>query len=510
MDKRGQMTALDRIIGAVNPQRALKRYEARRKLDILNSGYGNYGANTHKTSVRGWQIGGGDSRIDIEENLPILRQRSRDVYMGIPLATSALKTYRTSVVGAGLSLKPKIDAAALGITEQQTEELERQITREWDLWADSTDCDAARLSNFYELQQLAFLNWMMSGDVLTLLPVWSRPGSVYDLRINLIEADRCATPPEEQRTDSDRVVDGVVRNRRGEVIAYYIARRHPMGYGGAQGYDRVAAYGRRTGRRNVLHLMNRERIGQVRGVPLLAPVIESLKQIGRYTEAELVAAVVAGYTTVFLQSGAGDNPLGQMIPEEEQIDQRDSSTIEMAPGAIVELPFGETANAVTPGRPNTSFDGFVGAICKQIGAALELPQELLLKMFTASYSASRGALLEAWKTFDMFRDWMASGFCQPIYEEWMAEAVAKGRISAPGFFTDPLVRKSYTRAEWYGPSRGQLDPLKEVNAAEARISAGLSTATKEAMEMTYTDFSDNMKQRARELAMAPEATQTEP
>ena len=500
------MNIFDRVVTAVSPEAGLKRLGARKRIELLeNSGYSNYGASHSKKSMKGWLYGGGSSKEDIEDNLPTLRQRSRDAYMGIPMATGALKTYRTSVIGAGLSLKPKIDAEALNITEEQAEQLEKQILREWNLWADSTDCDAARLSNFYEQQQLAFLNWMMSGDVIALLPAWKRPGSVYDLRINLIEADRIFTPTE--KTWDDKVVDGVEKNDRGEVVAYYIAKTHPLAQNGyQQEWDRVLAYGNRTGRRNVLHLMNRERIGQVRGVPLIAPVIEALKQLGRYTEAELVAAVISGYLTVFIEkeSNTPESPLGEMIPEEQQIDREDPATIEMAPGAIVDLNEGEKANAVSPGRPNSNFDGFVSAISKQIGAALELPQELLMKMFNSNYSGSRGALLEAWKTFDMFRDWMVSGFCQPVYEEWMAEAVAKGRIRAPGFFSDPAIRKCYTNAEWYGPSRGQIDPKKEVEAAQLRVENGFSTATKEAMELTGTDYSDNMKQRKKEFRMMQE------
>lgn len=101
-------------------------------------------------------------------------------------------------------------------------------------------------------------------------------------------------------------------------------------------------------------------------------------------------------------------------------------------------------------------DGFVTSICRQIGAALEIPYELLLKNFTSSYSASRGALLEAWKMFKMRRDWLSNGFCQPIYEEFLAEGIAKGRIYAPGFFADPMARKAYCGAEWNGPSQGQI------------------------------------------------------
>ena len=504
------MNVFDRAIAAVSPKSALKRAVVRKQLDVLNSGYSNYGASHAKKSMVGWMYGGGSSREDIEENLPTLRERSRDLYMGVPLATGALKTYRTSVIGAGLSLKPKVDYEALQITEEQAEKLEKNITKEWNLWADSTECDASRLSNFYELQQLAFLNWCMSGDVITLLPVWKRKGSIYDLRINLIEADRCYTPPGKNAVD-DRIVDGVERNGRGEVVAYYIAKNHPKSKkGGMTGQDftRVEAYGSRTGRRNVLHLMNRERIGQVRGVPILAPVIESLKQLGRYTDAEIIAAVISSYQTIFIEKDAetSEEPFGEIIPVEQQVDREDRGTVEMGAGAIIDLAPGEKANLVSPGRPNTAFDGFVSSICKQIGAALELPQELLLKMFTSSYSASRGALLEAWKTFDMFRDWMASGFCQPIYEMWLCEAVAKGRISAPGFFMDPAIRKAYSGCEWYGASRGQLDPKKEVEAAQMRVESGFSTATKEAMELTGTDYTDNMHQRKREIAMMQEAT----
>lgn len=502
------MNVLERAIAAVSPEKALKRECARRKLDaVSNSGYGNYGANRHKNSTKGWFYAGGSSREDIEDNLPTLRQRCRDLYMGEPLATGAIKTYRTSVVGAGLSLKPKLDPEALGITEQQAADVEKQIMQEWSLWADSTDCDGARQSNFYELQQLAFLNWMMSGDVLVLLPTWKRTGSIYDLRINLVEADRVSTPTEKRNDLDDKIVDGVERDKNGEVVAYHISRRHPLGrIGGNQKWDRVEAYGKRTGRRNAILLYNRERIGQVRGVPILAPIIEALKQIGRYTEAELTAAVVAGLTTTFIETeDPGGNLLGEAVPEEMQVDAGNEATVEMTAGGIVELAPGEKANAVTPGRPNGNFDGFVASICKQIGAALELPQELLLKQFTASYSASRGALLEAWKTFNMYRDWMASGFCQPIYEEWLREAVAKGRVKAPGFFADPAIQRGYSAAEWYGPSQGQLDPVKEVNAAALRVQNGFSTRTKEAMELTSTDFADNCKELRQETEMQKNA-----
>lgn len=510
-----KQNALDRLIGYISPQKALDREYARFKLDFVqNSGYGNYGASRTKKSLRGWVDDGGSALEDIHDHATTLRTRSRDLYMGVPLANGALKTYRTNVVGSGLTPKPTIDGEALGMTEEQAQELEKQISREFNLWADSVNCDAERLSTFYGLQQLAFLNWLMSGDVFAVLPMKQRPGSTYELCIQLIEADRVCTPGDYAgvgiETDT-KIVGGVEVDESGEVVAYHIAKHHPLSYRGLsnvkQSWIRVEAFGRQTGRRNILHIMTRERIGQRRGVPMLAPVIEELKQIGRYTEAEVVAAVISGYITVFIETENANAaiPLGELAPEEALVDAGDKNSIELGPGSIVDLAPGEKISTVAPGRPNTSFEGFVSAIAKQVGASLELPYEMLMKQFTASYSASRAALLEAWKSFTMWRDWMVEKFCQPIYEEWMAEAVAKGRINAPGYFSDVAVRKAYSSAQWYGPTQGQLDPVKEVEAAELRITSGFSTRTKEAAELTGTDFADNVRAAKAETKMMKEA-----
>lgn len=216
------MNTFDRMIAAVSPQRAVKRAAARRKLEILDSGYSNYGASQTKKSMLGWLYGGGSAKEDIQENLSVLRQRCRDLYMGVPLATGALKTCRTNVVGAGLRLKSQIDYEALGMDEETARDLERKIEREFSLWADSPACDLERLDNFYELQQLAFLNWLMSGDVIATLPVTKRVNCPYDLRICLIEADRLSNP---NGTVDPHFVGGVETNDAGEVIAYHMPGR---------------------------------------------------------------------------------------------------------------------------------------------------------------------------------------------------------------------------------------------------------------------------------------------
>lgn len=424
--------------------------------------------------------------------------------MGAPFATSALKTTRTNVVGSGLKLKSQIDADFLGLTEEEADLWETNAEREFSLWADSINCDLQRMNNFYELQQLVFLSYLMSGDCFVTLPVLKRANMPYDLRINLIEADRVCSP---QSVKDKDISGGVEFNEIGELVAYHIVNIHPLSNSNKKKeWIRIEAFGSKTGRQNILHLMEAERPGQRRGVPILAPVIESLKQLDRYSDAELMSAVVSGMYTIFVQSKSNDSepPFGEVIPEELQVDSEDETSYELGNGAIIALGEGEEIKEANPARPNTAFDGFVTSICRQIGSALEIPYELLTKHFTASYSASRAALLEAWKMFKMRRTWLANDFCQPIYEEWLAEAVAKGRIYAPGFFDDPLIKKAYCGAEWNGPTQGQIDPLKEVNAATKRVEEGFSTRAKETVELTGGDFYKNHRQRVKEERMRRE------
>jgi lambda family phage portal protein len=504
----------DRVVEWLNPVGALRRRHARLALAITNSGYSHGGASSSKTSMKGWTWRGGDAKTDIELNLPTLRQRSRDLYMNSGIARAALGRLQTNVIGTGLRLRALPDAEVLGMDRDKASEWARRVEREWALWAESRDCDGMGLNTFDELQQIAFISWLHSGDAIALLPLRPLPWASSDLRIDLIEADRVSTPRD---MSSDPLLhDGVETDESGRVIAYHICNMHPLGMGSAGGakqeWVKIPARGSVTGRYNVLHLMAGERCAQYRGVPILAPVIESCKQLSRYHEAELMAAVIAAFYTVFIKSETPQNPLGEAFVDETAAEQESGQSTQdtenqlgLGNGAVLALNPGEDISIANPGRPNAAFEGFVNAVSREIGAAINVPSELLLLQFTSSYSASRAALLEAWKGFRMWRRWMSVDFCQPIYTEWLTLAVLTGRIEAPGMLEDPLIAQAWTRAEWNGPAAGQIDPMKEVQAATMRVEQGFSTRTRETAEMTGGDYEANIDSLADEQARREQA-----
>lgn len=475
------------------------------------SGYGDAGASWRKRSLKSFIANSLSSHEDIDWNNQTMRQRSRMLYMAAPLATSAIKTNRTNVIGCGLILQAKPDAEILGLSQGKAAAWKTRTEAEFRLWArKKQSCDATGINNFYGLQQLALMSWLLSGDVFVVFKQKEpTPLCPYSLRLHLIEADRVMTPLTSGNAslyvtdginpdNKNRIFDGVEVDSDGAIVAYHISNHYPNQINtDPTKWARVEAYGELTGLPNILQIMDSERPEQYRGVSYLAQVIEPMLQMRRYTESELTAALIESFFTAFVltEGNASENPYNEA--GEPQISSSDDE-YEMGPGQINIMKPGEDIKFAEPTRPSSGFDAFMRNLCEQCGAALEIPADLLMKAFNASYSASRAALLEAWKAFKMRREWFVADFCKPVYETWLAEAVARGRIQAPGFFSDPIIREAWLGSEWIGPSQGQLDPVKEIEAEIKAVEHGFSTHEQSTIKLNGGQWDANMRQIADE------------
>lgn len=482
----------------------------RHKTSRINKGYSETGASYTRKALKGFTAKSGSPNEDINYNLRTLRQRSRVLAMSGGLALSALKTNRTNVIGMGLIPKPAIDKDVLGLTNEEAKAWQDNTEKEFALWAENKNhCDAIGMNDFYKMQQLVFLSSLMNGDCFTLMQRDEEDTNKlmpYSLRLNIVEADRVQTPTSngsctlalstdgKNSTNNNRIYDGVEVNKRGKAVAYHIRNNYEWEINAdPTEWKRVEIYGKKTGLYNVIHTMcDVERPGQYRGIPLIAPVIEMILQIRRYTDSELTAAVVESLFTAFVKTEArvDELPFNEVSNGEEPI-MTDDTEYEMTPGNVITLKPGEDVTFGDPKRPAGGFPAFVEAIAVQIGASLEIPKEMLLKQFNSSYSASRAALLEFWKLVKMRREWFVSDWCRPVYENWMYEAVARGRIKAPGFFDDPIKRMAWLGAEFRGPSQGMLDPTKEIQAEQMMCENGFSTRSDSAIRLNGSEYDKN-------------------
>ena len=499
---------------------------------IKNSGYSTGGASPTKKTLKTYLPQHYSAKEDIDRNLKTLRDRAHDLVINSPVGAAAVNTQATNVISSGLKVFPRIKYNVLGVTPEFAREWSRKTKQEFELWANSAlGCDYLRRNNFAELQHIAFASYLVDGDSFCLFRRREpTPDNPYSLRLQLIDAQRVSNPVtsggamsysnvEMKRLNSNnRIVNGIEVDKDGAVVAIWVSNRiwdEPTTIMPELTWRRVRWYGWRTGCRNVLHICHDTRPDQFRGVPLLAPVIETLKQISRYGDAELSSAIVKSFFSVFfVQPSQGNYTLNEMLGEDDEDEWEispdgkkrrkacvDVDEYRLGVATIGALPRGVDVKAIDANNAQSTFEPFMGAFLKQVGAAVNIPYEVLMKNFTASYSASRAALLQAADEFRQRKAWFIQDFCAPVYEQFLAEAVALGRIDAPGFFDDPVKRAAWSTADWRNETSHFLDPVKETQAMILRLNAGLSTYAQEISEATGQDFNDVMETLAQERAL---------
>lgn len=466
--------------------------------DTLMSASYDATSRTHRT-LKEWnpQIKDADSELAYERDTLI--SRSRDIVRNNAVAKAVFVVFGKNVIGPGLTFQSRIQNEILGLEKDKVAETESQIEREWESWSDSVDCSMSRDMTFKQMQLVVFHSALESGDCFGLLPSFRRPGDDYSLKVQLIEADRVCN---KFGTTGDRVAEGIERDVYGGIKQYHIKTVHPGNSIRAFSSDTtqwktVRAFGKDTGLPNVLHVCERSRPNQTRGVPVLAQAIISLKNFEDYVRSELVAANVASAFTGFIKTPQGVG-FGEMKTNDGETRAYDPDETYMSPGSLLKLLPGDDVSFGNPGRPNPAVGPFLDVIGKLIGASVGIPWQVVMATYDRSYSAGRSAQLDAWGTFLGHRMRVIEQFNKPVFKKWFFEAVTRGKINAPGFLGgSKVIQNAYLNGMWNGPTMPSVNPVQDVTASKMKVAEGFSTVNQESAKYG-SDGDANHRQRVKE------------
>lgn len=465
---------LEKAIKYVSPSWALNRAQTSAKLQAFES---YKGASLHRRQSYHWTPFSSSADSEIAHGtLDVLRTRSQDLYKNHPLGKAAIDRQVINVIGTGLWPEPVIEAKPLGITEDQAKELEATAKTEWAIF--SQECDLRRTFSFNGLIEIAFKSALLRGDVFVNTPMVRYPGQTYSTKLQLIEADRVSNP--NLALDTVKMMGGIEKGANGDPAAYHVLDHFPgelLPGANVHKWRRLQAFNPMTGLRQVMHLSLFDRPDQSRGLPVLTPILEPLKMLDRYRDAELMAAVVGGMFTVFVRTES-DMRLGRLAPRGDKQNAVEpgaekADELHMGDGLINYLMPDESIDVANPGRPNANYEPFVVAILKEIGAGLSIPFEELILFYQSSFSAARASIIQAWKLYLSRRVWLASMLLNHVWQLFWQESVALGRIPVRDF-SRPDRRALYTRVLWNGPTRGAINELQSVQAAALSVASGFS------------------------------------
>ena len=444
-----------------------------------------------------------------------LRNRSVQLFTENKYALGLISRLITNIINEGLWLQAEPEASLLGLEPDAARDWSRSTETLFALYCGDRELvDFAHEHDFYGLQEDILLSAYLSGDALCMAYVSPETG-LPQLRV--IDGRDIVNPPLLQ--SNARIVHGVELGTGDVHIAYYVQQED-----GA--VVRVPARNEFGDRVAWLVCAGRKRVSQVRGVPLLAAVMQALADLNRYADSELRSAWVNSLFAAFVERDIEAVPSNNIIgntarrqaTETETNSDGSTQTTHYSwqrPGMIVQgLNPGEKIKSFDTMRPNLNFDTFRKAILAGIAWANEVPPEVLEMQFGTSYSAGRQASNE----FAMFLRTARSRFSKqalsPFYVLWLALAVMGGKVSAAGFlkaFRNPRswdVRNAWLKSTWIGVVRPAIDPAKQANAYKTLIEQKLASRERLAADEFGGDWYDEFSRITAEQKTIDEAMPT--
>lgn len=292
----------------------------------------------------------------------------------------------------------------------------------------------------------------------------------------------------------------------------------------------IAAFGPKSKRRMMLHGFSPEYASQGRGYSRLAHALQEFQNLTDFSLATINKAINQSNITMYTESSTAEdapNPFegisgaagpavsqfgSNPVPSDEASNVTDESLLAPEyypvvnapvgkPGAIgvFNMPGGATLKPFANSTPGDSFDSFVDSFTSYLSASMSMPIEVLLMKFGSNYSASRGTLILFWRIAWIWRHEMDADFLTPLFEAWLAEEVAAGRETAPGW-SDPRMKAAWLSHDLIASPIPNIDDTKSAKANRQNLEMNATTFDKVARDTNGSNGKANRRKIKRELS----------
>ncbi|BBD98040.1 phage portal protein [Sphingobium amiense] len=414
--------------------------------------------------------------------------RARDLDKNNAWINGGLDRRVESVIGGSIRLAAQPELTILNRDYDWRMKWTAKTEARFKVWGKDIErrCDARQMLTFGQITKLAYLTYIRDGEVAAEIRDDKR-GISNTTNVLLFEAERISTPSDRMFEEGPLLRNGIAFSSSGAAISYYVASRHPADSAGRKTSDRwdyIPRFGK-TGRAKLVHVFSPRYAEQNRGISRLAEAMVPAKMLDRVDRAEVQAALKAAILSFFIRSpGSTDDLQAALAPTgndneldawvDKYLDYRTKSPVRMDAAQIVHLLPEEDVVAPDASHPNSNYPAFARFVLQKIAASLGISYPQLSQDWSGiNYSSARALLNELWRSFLEDREFFTQQFCTPIYAAWLEVEVANGDITVPGgpanFYRN---KTAICMAEWIGPGRGSVDPLKEANANNLDIAAG--------------------------------------
>jgi lambda family phage portal protein len=408
----------------------------------------------------------------------------------------------------------------LGLDDVWAEEFQQEVEAKFTLYAESNDCwiDASRMNTLTGLIRLGIGQFFFSGEVLGTMEWMKGRARPYRTAFQMVDPARLSNPND--MADEEFLRRGIQRDTFGAPLSYHFRMAHPKDPTAMskQFQWREVPIRKPWGRLMVLHIIEQMRPDQSRGVAEMVAVLKEMQMTRRFQDVTLQNAVVNATFAAAIESelppdvafeslGLGENMNSAMNQFMANVAEYtgNARNIHMDGVKIPHLYPNTKLKLLPAGTPGGVGQDFEHSLLRHVASALGLSYEQFSRDYTkTNYSSARASMNETWKYMQSRKKSVADRQANSIFSCWLEEAINNKTITsmpanAPSFY-EGLNKDAYCNATWIGASRGQVDEMKETQAAALRIATGVSTLEKECAALGE-DWREVLAQKAREQAV---------
>lgn len=493
------------------------------------SGVYNYGGSSAGAK---WPYGLSASGRGRVLNHLMLRRNARDAYHDTPQARALIERYADTVADSGLMLEAVPKFNILGISAEAAEAWAFDIEQRFDSWARAKFQNRSGVMNWYQSHRLYQIFQHRDNDIFVRLYYSGERSLLNPLQFEFIDPDQVQGHGFTTTFGPQVPGDGITRDEQGREKSYRVWFQNPAKPGHYDFRD-INRVGPRSKRLFMLHGFVPEYAGQGRGYSKLSQAIQEFENLTDFSAAQIKKAInqssIMMYTKpspdnpashpfedVLTNRGAGPTPsiygsspdpddTGTTVDADPIVSYSALPEVTLdTPGSVgvFNLKEGEDLKAFDQTAPSDSYEAFVNAFTSYLAAANSMPLEVLLMKFEKNFSASRASLILFWRVACIWREEMAADYLNPIYEMWLSEEIAAGRVLAPGW-ADPRLKAAWLNSRWIGSPMPNIDPSKTAVADKAYIEMGAQTLDRVSRNLNGSSGAANRAKLAKELSELP-------
>lgn len=436
----------------------------------------------------GWRPGVRFAGTTYGRDWETITGRARDLDENNGWINGGLDRRVESVIGVNIRLSAQPRHTLLNRPYEWRVKWAAEVQDRFSVWGNDIErrCDAGQRLSFGAMAKLAYLTYARDGEACAEIRDDER-GIANTTNVLLVEPERISHPQDRGLMESPLLRNGVQMDANGAAVGYWVRSGHPsdpnQGFD-QQRWDYIPVRGP-TGRAKFIHVYSPRRVEQNRGISRLAEVMVPAKMLDRVDRAEVQAALKAAMLSFFIKSpGSTDDLEAAFAPDSndssvdawvsDYLDYRTTKPVVIDGATITHLLPEEDVVTPASNHPNSNYPEFAKHVLQKVSGSLGVSYAQLSQDWAGiNYSSARALLNEMWRSFMEDRLYFTQAFLTPIYAAWLEVEVANGDVKVPGgpasFYRN---KTAICMAEWIGPGRGSVDPLKEANANNLDTAAG--------------------------------------